>query len=104
MAEDKADEIMLKLVGDNMTLILEIDISNLRYATLKNIYSRLTGTGYQLKLYNKMISNYASFESKGIGQKREFEFLKSIALKYLNAPEQEGGKTPFGIDAMRFLV
>jgi gamma-D-glutamyl-L-lysine dipeptidyl-peptidase len=37
-------------------------------------------------------------ESKSVGQKREFEFLKNIALKYLNAPEQEGGKTPFGID------
>jgi gamma-D-glutamyl-L-lysine dipeptidyl-peptidase len=37
-------------------------------------------------------------ESKGVGQKREFEFLKTIALKYLNAPEQEGGKTPFGVD------
>jgi gamma-D-glutamyl-L-lysine dipeptidyl-peptidase len=37
-------------------------------------------------------------ESKSVGQKREFEFLKMIALKYLNAPEQEGGKTPFGID------
>jgi gamma-D-glutamyl-L-lysine dipeptidyl-peptidase len=37
-------------------------------------------------------------ESKSVGQKREFEFLKMIALRYLNAPEQEGGKTPFGID------
>lgn len=37
-------------------------------------------------------------ESKSVGQKREFEFLKMIALKYLNAPEQGGGKTPFGID------
>jgi gamma-D-glutamyl-L-lysine dipeptidyl-peptidase len=37
-------------------------------------------------------------ESKSVGQKREFEFLKTTALKYLNAPEQEGGKTPFGID------
>ncbi len=37
-------------------------------------------------------------EAKSVGQKREFEFLKTIALKYLNAPEQEGGKTPFGID------
>ena len=37
-------------------------------------------------------------ESKSLGQKREFEFLKLIALKYLNAPEMEGGKTPFGID------
>jgi hypothetical protein len=39
-------------------------------------------------------------ESKSLGQKREFEFLKLIALKYLNAPEMEGGKTPFGIDGL----
>ena len=37
-------------------------------------------------------------ESKALGQKREFEFIKAIALKYLNAPEQRGGKTPFGVD------
>ena len=37
-------------------------------------------------------------ESKSLGQKREFEFFKLVALKYLNAPEMEGGKTPFGID------
>jgi gamma-D-glutamyl-L-lysine dipeptidyl-peptidase len=36
-------------------------------------------------------------ESKPVGQKREFEFIKAIAVKYLNAPEQVGGKTPFGI-------
>lgn len=39
-------------------------------------------------------------ESKSIGQKREFEFLKSIALKYLNAPEHVGGKSPFGLDGV----
>ncbi len=38
-------------------------------------------------------------ESKSISQKREAEFLKSVALKYLNAPEIEGGKNPFGICA-----
>jgi gamma-D-glutamyl-L-lysine dipeptidyl-peptidase len=37
-------------------------------------------------------------EAKSMGQKREFEFMKAVAIKYLNAPEQEGGKTPFGID------
>ncbi len=36
-------------------------------------------------------------EAKATGQKREAEFLKSISLKYLHAPETEGGKTPFGI-------
>jgi len=37
-------------------------------------------------------------ESKSLGQKRDFEFLKHIACKYLGAPHQEGGKSPFGID------
>lgn len=37
-------------------------------------------------------------EAKNLGQKREFEYLKNIALKYLNAPYLWGGKSPFGID------
>jgi gamma-D-glutamyl-L-lysine dipeptidyl-peptidase len=37
-------------------------------------------------------------DSKTLGQKREFEFLRHIVLKYLNAPYQWGGKSPFGID------
>jgi len=37
-------------------------------------------------------------EAKNLGQKREVEFLKSTAMKYLNAPYQWGGKNPFGID------
>jgi hypothetical protein len=37
-------------------------------------------------------------ESKSLGQKRDAEFLKIIAQKYLNAPYQWGGKSPFGID------
>jgi Cell wall-associated hydrolases (invasion-associated proteins) len=37
-------------------------------------------------------------ESKSLGQKRDFEFLRGIIQKYMNAPEEEGGKTPFGID------
>jgi len=38
-------------------------------------------------------------EAKSLGQRRDVEFLKSIALKYVNAPYQWGGKSPFGIDA-----
>lgn len=37
-------------------------------------------------------------ESKSLGQRRDYEYVRSIAMKYLNAPEQPGGRTPFGID------
>ncbi|HZX74653.1 MAG TPA: C40 family peptidase [Cyclobacteriaceae bacterium] len=42
-------------------------------------------------------------ESKSLGQKRDIEFLKAIALKYCNAPYQWGGKSPFGIDCSGFV-
>lgn len=38
-------------------------------------------------------------EAKSLGQKRDVEFIKTIAMKYLNAPHLPGGKSPFGIDA-----
>jgi hypothetical protein len=38
-------------------------------------------------------------EAKSLAQRRDFEFLKSVAFKYINAPYQWGGKSPFGIDA-----
>jgi gamma-D-glutamyl-L-lysine dipeptidyl-peptidase len=41
-------------------------------------------------------------ETKSLGQKRELEFLKGIAQKYLNAPYQWGGKNPFGTDCSGF--
>jgi gamma-D-glutamyl-L-lysine dipeptidyl-peptidase len=37
-------------------------------------------------------------DAKNVGQKREFEYLKNIALKYVHSPYQWGGKSPFGID------
>ncbi|ELR70101.1 hypothetical protein C900_04098 [Fulvivirga imtechensis AK7] len=41
-------------------------------------------------------------ESKSLSQKREFDFMKQVALKYLNAPYQWGGRSPFGIDCSGF--
>jgi len=41
-------------------------------------------------------------EAKSIGQRREFDFLRVIAQKYLNSPYQWGGKSPFGIDCSGF--
>jgi hypothetical protein len=41
-------------------------------------------------------------ESKSLGQKRDKEFLMVIAHKYLHAPYQWGGKSPFGIDCSGF--
>jgi hypothetical protein len=36
-------------------------------------------------------------DAKNLGQKRDVDFLKAMALKYLNAPFMPGGRSPFGI-------
>lgn len=41
-------------------------------------------------------------ETKTLGQRRDFEYLKEVSNKYLNAPHFPGGKSPFGIDASGF--
>lgn len=41
-------------------------------------------------------------EAKNVGQRREFEYMRAIATKYLNSPYQWGGKNPFGIDCSGF--
>ena len=42
-------------------------------------------------------------EAKNLGQKREYEYMKNVAVKYLNAPYLWGGKSPFGIDCSGFV-
>lgn len=37
-------------------------------------------------------------ESKGLGQRRDVDFIKATARKYIASPYQWGGKSPFGID------
>lgn len=41
-------------------------------------------------------------DAKNVGQKREYEYLRTVAMKYINAPYQWGGKGPFGIDCSGF--
>lgn len=42
-------------------------------------------------------------ESKSLGQRREFEYMRAVLKKYKYAPYLWGGKTPFGIDCSGFV-
>lgn len=41
-------------------------------------------------------------DSKSLSQKRDFDYLKQISRRYLNAPYAWGGRSPFGIDCSGF--
>lgn len=82
-----------------------IDLSGTIYFQKKHVHILLgsvlpISTNELFKLEEQVAFNG---ESKSLSQKREFEYLKEVMKKYLNAPFLQGGKTPFGVDAGGFI-
>ncbi|MBS1682718.1 MAG: C40 family peptidase [Bacteroidetes bacterium] len=96
-------EYFVQLSQGDFKITLDL-ISTLLYK--KNPLSILLGSIVPISTSElfKMEEQFAfNGEAKSVSQKRDGDFVRSIALKYLNAPEVKGGKTPFGICANGFV-
>lgn len=73
LSENDADRILLKLIDDDSSLVVSLELKGLSARTLLAVYNGLKGTATQHKLYDKMIGDYETFAAKGIGQEQWLE-------------------------------